>query len=246
VTQAGARVIPMEVDSLRVAKITADPTPAWRDELGAVAESDPAFRATDLVAKSRAVVTRVSREVMADAVGLEQAVVTALAGAFAAEIDGVALEDSGTSPEPKGLKTQTGLTAHDATTNPLDWAILLAFQQALFAANADALGTLIVNPRDWGNLHSQTGTDGHYVAPPAPLAKVGVLNSTQIDATTTSVAYGGSSEEVLIGVRESFGVQILRERYADTGEIGLLCHARVDVGMGRAAKMGRIINLSAS
>jgi len=73
-----------------------------------------------------------------------------------------------------------------------------------------------------------------------------VLNTTGIEATTTSVAHGGAWEEVRVGVRESFGLQILKERYAATGELGLLCHARVDVCMGRAAKMGRIIHLSAS
>ena len=79
------------------------PTAAWRAEAGAVSESDPAFRGVVMVPRSLAFRFKVSRELLADGVGIEDALKVAIAQAFAKELDRVAL---------RGQWQRTGAARH--------------------------------------------------------------------------------------------------------------------------------------
>ena len=62
--RAGAEMVPLESDVNKFAAITANPTPAWRAENAAVAESDPTFGVVSFAPKSLAVYTTASVELM--------------------------------------------------------------------------------------------------------------------------------------------------------------------------------------
>lgn len=89
VIQAGAMTVPLGTEKTSIARIASDPTAGWRAELGAVAQSEPTFDKVEFQARSLAVKLPVSAEVLADSLNIEAAPRTALAGAFAVEVDRV-------------------------------------------------------------------------------------------------------------------------------------------------------------
>jgi HK97 family phage major capsid protein len=60
VMQAGARTVPLTSDKNTIAKVLTDPTPAWREEAGAVSNSDGTFGAVVLTPRSLAVSVDIS------------------------------------------------------------------------------------------------------------------------------------------------------------------------------------------
>ncbi len=45
----------------------------------------------------------------------------------------------------------------------------------------------------------------------------------------------GDWSQLLVGIRTSLQINVLHERYADTGQVGFLAWFRGDVAVGRAA-----------
>ena len=113
---AGARTVPLTSDNLSIAKLATDPTPAFRAENAAIAESDPTFSSVTLTPRSLAVMTKVSRELFEDSLNLESELPRILSVAMAKEMDRIGLLGSGSAPEPRGIANQSGIgtTALDA------------------------------------------------------------------------------------------------------------------------------------
>src|SRR5207247_8818606 len=109
--RAGARTIPLTSDKTTVARLLTDPAAAWRSENGAVASSDPTFDGVVFTPRSLAVVTPVSRELLEDSINIEDMLTLAFVRSFAAELDRVALQGTGTPPQPKGVQNASGIGA---------------------------------------------------------------------------------------------------------------------------------------
>ena len=60
-------------------------------------------------------------------------------------------------------------------------------------------------------------------------------NLTQGTSTDTSEVYCGFWPDLMIGVRQDLRLEVLRERYADNLQIGLIAHIRADVQLAHAA-----------
>ena len=101
--QAGCRTIPMSSDNLSIAKVAADPSPAFRNEAAAITETDPTFSIVQMEPKMLAMMTKVSVEVMADTVNLQTELPNIIARAMAAEMDRVVFQGTGSAPEPRGI-----------------------------------------------------------------------------------------------------------------------------------------------
>lgn len=118
VKAAGATVIPMNSWKLDKPVQTSDPTPSWRAEGAAIATSDPVFSKVTFTAKSLAVYTPVSMELLEDSDPDFGAVLAqSLARAFALELDRVALYGSGASNQPLGLKPNIVANASSQVTH---------------------------------------------------------------------------------------------------------------------------------
>ena len=76
-----------QASSFNIPGIATIPTPGWRSEAGAIAESDPAFRSIAVTPRSLAFRFKVSRELLADSPDIDDALQTVVAAAFAKEID---------------------------------------------------------------------------------------------------------------------------------------------------------------
>ena len=235
---AGARIVPLTSDQNVIAKVLTDPVPAWRTENAAVNESDPTFSAVTLAPKSLAVMVKASVELMQDSLNLEAELPRILARALAHEIDRAGLIGSGSGAEPKGIVNYSGLTANTYVGGALaGYAPLLNARGALHGANERLTGFVMAS-RDENALASLTATDGQPLMLPRAIEDVPMLHTTALPVdggagSDESQIIAGDFSQMLMGIRSEIRVEILRERFMDNLQFGLIAHARVDFAAAR-------------
>lgn len=242
VLSAGANVAVLDTSasSFSIAAVDTIPTPAWRQEHGQVAESEPAFRAVKVTPRSLAFRFKISRELLADSLGgLDAALRTAIAQAFAKEIDRASLMGSGTEPEIRGLRNIPGINKLPMGTNgaPItDWRQFIRARRLITEANAPVPDVAILSPREDETMSLLVDTTGQPLRRPEALSNWKFLTTSQIPtnedvgtATNAAAIYVGGFQMFTIYMRESVSIQLLKELYAETGEVGFICHTRLDV-----------------
>ena len=97
-----------------------------------------------------------------------------------------------------------------------------------------------MSPRSLVTLAGQLDTTGQPLEVPPMLRDMQMLSTSQIPVNLTvgtstdcSEIYLGTFQNVVFMLREAPSIQLLTELHAATGEIGFLCHARVDVAVLR-------------
>jgi HK97 family phage major capsid protein len=247
-TRLGAQVVPLESDKNTIAKLKTDPVAAWRTENSPVAESDPTFEGVVFQPKTLAVIVRASRELVEDSLNITTALEQAFAGSFAVELERVALAGSGTAPEPRGLRNITGVHELAATAAPTNWDQVIDLMALVWGSNAVVNG-IVYAPRTaaaYAKLKSTTND---------PLGLPPVLNGIPQEMTTAvsitegtaqSSLYLGDWTQMLLGIRTSLQVILLRERYADLMQFAWLCYLRADIAVAHAEAFGRLISIPAT
>jgi HK97 family phage major capsid protein len=240
--QAGAGVARLEegAKNYRIAAISTIPTAAWRLEAGSVAASEPVFRGVDITPQSLSFYFKISRELLADSSNLDQALFNAIAQSFAKELDRAGLRGSGTAPEIRGILNTSGIQAGTNGTNGASlattaYANFISAVNALLAADAPMPTGAIMSPRSLTVLGGLLDTTNQ------PRQQPKILDNTKFIATSqipNNLTVGTSSDctEIYIGdfskfiyfMREGVSIQLLKEAFATTGEIGFMCHTRVD------------------
>lgn len=242
---AGAGVAKLEEGSknYRIAAISTVPTAAWRLEAGTLATSEPVFRSVDITPQSLSFQFKVSRELLNDASNLDQALFNAIAQAFSKELDRAGLRGSGTAPEIRGILNTSSIQTvtngnNGASLATTAYSNFISGIQAILAANGPMPTAAIMSPR------SLTGLAGLLDTTNQPRQQPKILDNTQFIATSQipnnltvgtstdcSEIYLGDFSSVIYFMREGVSVQLLKELYAGTGEIGFACHTRVDVAV---------------
>lgn len=238
---AGAGIVPMDAGAKTATTAVVDtvPTASWRQERGAVTESDPAFRGIVATPQSLAFYFRISRELLADGQGIEAALQIAIAQAFAKALDYAGLRGSGTAPEPLGIKNTPGVITIPGATNGTLLAGYTGFMaaiEAMLTANASMPTAAIMAPRSLIRLAGLTDTTNQPLRKPELLTNLPFIatpqvpiNLTQGTATDASEIYLGDFSKMYFLMRENLSIQLLREAFATTGELAFLCHVRADV-----------------
>ena len=240
VVQAGARTVPLDTNSVAVAKLLTDPVPAWRAENGAVNESDPTFGQVLFEPKSLAVMTKISLELMQDSVNIATELPRILAAALALELDRVALLGSGSAPEPRGVANVSGIGTTALGGAFANYAPVLTARTGILTRNGGMPGAVIMNPRDEGALSGWTDSTGQPLNQPRALDGMKFLTTTSIPTnggtgTDESTMFVGDFTKLLIGMRQDIRIEILRERYMDSMQYALVAHLRADVAVEHAA-----------
>ncbi len=245
VMKAGAQVVPMETSTVNVAKWVGDPAPAWRLENSTIPASDAVIGVIQLQAKTLAVVTQVSRELVEDATSggsVGDAIKSAFAQAFAVKLDYAALYGSGTPPEPRGIKNTTGVTVSSMGTNG---AALTNFDPIIDAVGAlqdnnEAPNAIVMPPRTQRALGKLKDGQLRYLTPPTILDGIETYatnqlpgNLTQGTSSAASDVVVGDFRQLIVGVRTGLTISVLEERYADQGQIAFLGWYRADVAVAR-------------
>lgn len=241
--QAGAGIVPLDIGgkNFTTAAVSSIPTAAWRVENGPVAESDPTFRAVVATPRSLAFYFKVSRELLADAQNMTAAFTTAIAQAFAKEIDRAGLRGSGTAPEPRGVLNTPGIQTVTNGTNGASlasYANFLSAHQALLQVDSPMPTAAIMSPRSQITLAGLKDTTNQPLMMPQMLQPMRMITSSQIPnnltvgtSTDCSEIYVGDFTKMVFMMREQMTIMSLGEQFATNGQVGFVCHMRADVAV---------------
>ena len=242
--QAGARLELIDAASTYTFACTDTlPTASWRAESGPVLESDPGFRAVVAAPKSLAFYFKVSRELLQDGVDLERALNTAIAQAFAGAIDRAGLIGSGVAPIPRGIASTVGVHAVSNGANGASlnsYAKLMEAYGLIVGSDHAAPTAQVASHRDVMKLGGLVDTTGQPLNRPPVLSPLQFIGTSRLPTNlvtgtsndTSQIVVGDFSELVYV-TRENLTIGRLNESFALTGEVGFVCHARVDVGVLR-------------
>ncbi|MGH7393941.1 MAG: phage major capsid protein, partial [Candidatus Rokuibacteriota bacterium] len=189
IVRAGAVTVPLTSDVVKIARLAADPTAAWRAENAAVAESDPTFEAVTFAPKSLDVFTKVSRELLEDSINIGEMLEVTLVRSFAVEVDRVCLHGTGTAPQPRGLRNITGLNEVSQGTNGAaltSYDPIINLLEALWTDNVTAIGAAIMAPRTLATIAKlKEATTNAPLARPPVLADLPFLQTANVSITET-------------------------------------------------------------
>jgi HK97 family phage major capsid protein len=237
VQQLGARLAPMASDTLKVPRLTGDPTVSWLAEGATVTATDATLDVITLTARRLTGLTKVSQELVEDSdpVTVGEVLRLSFGQALGTEMDRVALKGSGTPPEPQGIRNASGVSVN-ATAAVAAWAQVNERVGVLIAANVPLarIGAAI-NAASFTTIMGQADTAGQFVGRPPFLADMTILPTTSLTGPATGELYAGDYSELIIGVRIALDFQVLRERYADEGKVGFLPRVRADVAVRHGA-----------
>jgi len=231
--------------SFNIAAIDSLPTATWRNENAPLSESEPSFRNVTITPRDLSFILKVSRELLTDAPGIDQALQIAIAQAFAKEIDRAGLIGSGTAPEILGLANTAGINTYSmgpAGAALTSYAPIIHARRAIADASGPQPNAIIMSSREDETIALFADTTGQPLRRPDALAQLKFVPSAQIEFDSDDAAemYLGNFPMATSYFREQLSVQRLNELYAGNGQVGFACHARVDFAAAYPAAFCKI------
>lgn len=243
VIKAGAMTVPLDTEKTTIVRVASDPVPGWRVENALVAESEPTFEPVTFQARSLAVLVKASRELLEDSVNVEQAIMMVLAAAIGNEIDRVSLLGSGVAPEPTGILNSTGVNVVDMGTDGAAlsrYSNLLAAHQLIADGNCSDPTAAIMSNRERFAYADMVDASAQPLNRPGLIKELPFLGTTKLPvdlthggATNASNMYLGDFSQLMFGIRSGLRIEVLKERFAETMQIGFLCHIRMDIALAQ-------------
>lgn len=252
--QAGAVTIPMDSATLRFARQISDPNGSWRNEGAAITTDQPSMDQVTLTARSYALITQISRELLEDGANVDAILRNIFAKSAALALDRAILFGTGAAPMPMGIANTAGIQNVSMGVNGgqfTGWGKLLDVVAALELANAGIVSAMIMSPRTARAINGLSDTTGQPLRLPTRLVGIPPLattscsvTETQGTATTASSILLGDFSQVFVGMRTSLQISVLDQRYADTGQVGFVSWLRADVALARPAAMARLSGIT--
>lgn len=251
--RAGAMTVPMDSQTLAIARLETDPTIGWRAENATVASGDPTFGRVLLTAKSLAGIVKISRELLMDTANAGAMIEQALAKAMALEIDRAALWGDGTSNAPTGVANTAGINTVSMGTNGAALTTYGKLFDAIYEMqldNAADPSAMVMHPRTNLTLAKFEDSVGNPRGIPEMIARIprlvtsaAPINQTKGTATNASSIVFGDFRQLFIGLRENITIQMLDQLYAADGQVALLVHARVDVQLAQPSAFSTLTGI---
>ncbi|UKA57514.1 phage major capsid protein [Arthrobacter sp. FW306-2-2C-D06B] len=259
VMKAGATILPMDASTVQVGRLTGDVTAAFRAEGSAINASDPTFDNVTLTAKSLNALVVGSVEWFDDAPNADGLVINSIGKAIGLMIDKVALYGGITTgagsvnlptpPNPRGVLAALnanrpanviGAAATNGTT-PTSYDELIDLDYTVENLNEHPTG-LILPSRLAQKYAKFKDTTNQPMRKPDDLSDLPFYVSNQVQSgmtqgtsTTAADAFVGDWTELLIGQRLGLQIQVLTERYAELGQIGIVATWRGDIQPARTS-----------
>lgn len=267
VFRAGATLVPMDAKTVKIGRVTGDPTAAFRLENGQITASDPVLDNVTLDSKTMSTLVVGSIEWFQDADNADDIVSTVIAKALAEHLDlvslyggitagagGINLDTADGNPtgvlksllSVSGAPNVLGATAGVTATNGTSITAATAWDQVIDTIykvkNANEEPTaLLWSPRlaqKFAKLYDSTYQPLRQPEVVAALQKVETTklpSYTQGSLATATDVFVGDWTKLLIGQRLDITIQVLTERYAEFGQIGIVAHWRGDVALARTS-----------
>lgn len=235
VMQAGATMLTGLSGNVKIPKKSSASSGGWFTEGSAASESEMGITSITMAPKTVGAFTDVTRQLMMQgSPDVESLIRTDLAQALALAIDLGALSGSGSSGQPTGIRTTSGINTKDfAATNPT-FAEIVGMETEVAADNA-LLGNLayIMNASMAGALKTTTkdSGSGQFVLQDGQINGYRAIVSNQVAAGD---AYFGNFSDLLIGMWG--GLDILVDPYtaSTTGTVRIVAMQSVDVAVRHA------------
>jgi HK97 family phage major capsid protein len=254
VIRAGARTIPLTSDVNNIAKVLTDPVPAWRAENAEITNSDATFGRVQMLPKSLAVLCRVSRELLEDSLNIDTVLPDIIAKAMAAEVDRMCLFGSGSGAEPTGVTLMAGINevsldgALSSHANGF-YGSLIEGRRLLLDANSGQPSAFVMNPREDETLIAALTGDGYPMPAPPKIAAIPQLVTTAVPknggtGTNESSIVFGDFARMMLGVRNSLRIEVLKERYADYHQYAFIAHLRATVAVEHVLAFGHVTGIT--
>jgi HK97 family phage major capsid protein len=246
VMRAGARTVPMDSNTLQIARLETDPSFSFKAENDQMSDNSPTMDAITFNAKTCVSLVRASQELLEDTVNVNDILMDAFAQAGALTVDRVALVGSGSGQEPEGVLTRTDINELTSLGTP-DYDMWL---DAMFELeNDDVPGPYasIAHPDTWKQLRKTKDNDGRYQVPPPVLGEVQQFSTTQLPISGSPAevqALMGHFPHLYMGMRRELTVRMLDERYADYHQIGFVAFLRFDIQLAHPESFCALRGLS--
>jgi HK97 family phage major capsid protein len=154
-------------------------------------------------------------------------VTNSITKSLALALDYAALYGTGTAPQPKGIRNQTGVTVTDLGTNGytlIDYSKFSAAIAGVMGANFTGPFSILYSARTAGELDALQDTLHQPLRQPDLVAAARKFVTNQIpnnltkgSASTASDAFVGAFENCLIGMRTGMVMEISRVAADSTG-----------------------------
>lgn len=219
IIQAGAKTIPMSSNNLTFAKVLTAPTAYWKKENDPITESGMTFGAVTLNAKTLTSMSRMSVELLEDAINIDNIVADAIAQGLALELDRVGLFGTGVDPEPLGLYNTAGIQKIDLGENGGDIDSYDVFSQAVeMVENVNGTANaLLWSPRTAGTIDRYKDGTGQPLIAPESFKSLSKYTTNQIpnnmvkgSANNASCVFVGAWNNLFVGMRRNIVLEVSR------------------------------------
>ena len=238
VMQAGATMLTGLVGDVKIPRKTAASTAGWiSTEGGAASESEPTFGQVTMSPKTLGAFTDITRlMMMQSSLDIEALVRNDLSVGLALAIDNGALQGSGSSGQPTGIKNTSGINAPTAfaAANPT-FAEVVAMETAVAEDNA-LMGNLayILPASMYGALKTtvkDAGSGQFVVAPDGTMNGYRAIVSNQV---TAGDLYFGNFSDLLIGMYGGLDITVDPYTASTSGTVRIVALQTVDVAVRHA------------
>ncbi|MCK4413974.1 MAG: phage major capsid protein [Candidatus Eisenbacteria sp.] len=244
---AGAQTLPMATAEVHLARVTGDASAFWRQEHGAITESDPAFERIILKAMALGILVRGSVELLEDSPAMAEMIETLIAEKLALSLDAAGLMGTGVGA-PRGLFYTENVGEYSMGTNgaaPTSYDSFSQAMQTCMEANEEP-NAIIMAPRTFGTLDRlKEATTGAPLGAPTSYAEIKKFTTNQVPTDQTqgtssvaSCAFVGDFRQLLFGMRTSLLLEATRTGGTNTFakmEVLIRGYLRADVAVLRPA-----------
>ena len=237
VMQAGATMLTGLQGDVKIPKKTAASTGAWiATEGGASTESEPTFGQVTMSPKTVGAFTDITRlMMMQSSLDIENLVRNDLSTGIALAIDNGALQGSGSSGQPTGIKNTSGINAPTAfaAANPT-FAEVVAMETAVAEDNALMGNLAYILPASMMGALKTTAKDsgsGLFVADGNEINGYNAVVSNQV---TAGDLYFGNFADLLIGMYGGLDITVDPYTASTSGTVRIVALQTVDVAVRHA------------
>jgi HK97 family phage major capsid protein len=238
-TRLGARVMSNLQGNVAIPKLATGTSTYWVAEDGAPTEGQPVFASVSLTPKNLASFVQISRNLLVQSDPSVEAVIQDdITQAIAVAIDAAALAGSGSSNQPTGILSTTGIgSVSFSSAGAPTFAEIVAIESAIAADNAmGANMAFVTTPALAGTLKTTTkdSGSGRFVSEENAIMGYSVNPTSSMSANTILL---GDFSQLMIA---QFGaIEVITERNAQTGQLTLGLHAMVDIGVRHAESFAK-------
>jgi HK97 family phage major capsid protein len=245
VMRAGAVTVPMSSDVLHLARL-AQPgaytatSPAgsaanWKLENNSIDEASLDLERVTFTARTLPILIKLSVELSEDSSNIDAIIEREMASALALELDRASLLGSGTAPEPKGIRYQSGVTVSSLGTHPTDYDFLIDAIGDVWAGNHEPNARLYNSQLATKIAKFKSTVDAQPLRVPDVVAAVPAFRTNQIPMAGTSPdmtsVFLGDFRELMVGMRTSFRLEVSRVAgdSFDKLQIAVRAYLRADI-----------------